>query len=936
MAKIRKAIKTALSENDISRKDFRKKGPGLIDVKKSESELASYKAELNDAKTKYNQSINDLSKKTEEAKKSVKDGIVSDEAQLGWRSAYDNASKLNSDLEKLSEKGNEVINRTNQSLEKVKEYNELGPIKKIKARREFGSEYADKLDDRMEKMPTKTAGKVDTKQGSSLVNATKPNEKMEPMSTLNPEEVNTSQGKSLVTAISENPVAQVTQNEILNTGVKDASSPSQLQQAVQISTEAKKEAEKLEGDIDESLVSQATVSAVPYGSLDTEDAESLASAQAGNTIPTEPTVSVQEKTVIPGDGSTVSNVVATEGPVTPSYTQVGTTQDVEQGIADMYARMNAQIPTAVVEKLGIQDYYPNAGRDIAVGTFSGSRIGSQTIYSGAGALLPMGLYDARKRALADAAKEKKKQLDKFYDVIETAPQYQKAVNESWNAWLNQNLAKHNFDPDKFLSDPNIRREYAKRLSNAKDITYWTTWADNYLKESDKKENYGTAEGIKIAGEIKMAIIDHMDEIASGEKSIKDFVDLDKAKLYGNIIPQLDTVAEQALSAANMGEMPINMRTGLPGMDPEEFAQQRDEFMIKLKSGSLGNDEYLSGFKKFFTGNYEQFIDGLIKSGKFSEEQRDAALNYFAGRMQEQVKLKHEFIKNDQMEAARLAQQQKQWEAEFNYKVEQGQTPWTVQNEMMNKPNPASGKTMQQELLEAKRKGLTGTKLQAYMLRKARERGIANAEWDPALGTLVIKSPASPHESNQFFNINTTNKESFIKLIKVTKVNGKTVKTPVSVPLSEFINDKAASSKYYFTDGSKVTDNDLSAWGDAYRGNKLAIKPSSYESYYGVAGSVTGKQRPVTSTTIKDYDPKRGVNIKNSVGTAYSLVPIEGQPGANNAIVLKGTVFVPADISDPLQRRGADQMFGNDASQFKYTLQGGESSSSSGSMNYQNQ
>ena len=120
MAKIRKAIKTALSENDISRKEFRKKGPGLIDSKKSASELASYRAELNDAKAKYNQSINDLSEKTEEAQKSVKDGVASDEALLGWRSAFDNASNLNSDLKKLSEKGNEVINRTNQSIEKVK------------------------------------------------------------------------------------------------------------------------------------------------------------------------------------------------------------------------------------------------------------------------------------------------------------------------------------------------------------------------------------------------------------------------------------------------------------------------------------------------------------------------------------------------------------------------------------------------------------------------------------------------------------------------------------------------------------------------------------------------------------------------------------------------------------------------------------------------
>lgn len=792
-------------------------------------------------------------------------------------------------------------------------------------------------------------------QGSALVSATKTAEKIKTIDTKNPEKVsltiadkkaskpvdpNTTlgnqgkgiydvsdkpankpvdpdtvlgnQGKALVTAISENPVAQVTQNEILDTGVKDASSPSELNQAVQISTEAKKEAEKLEGDIDDAV------------SQEVQDNEVM-----------QPMPTLKPERVIPGDGSTVSNIVATEGPITPSYTQIANTQDVEQGIADMYARMNAQIPNAVVEKLGVQDYYPNIGREIGVGTFSGSRIGSQTIYSGAGALLPMGLYDARKRALAEAAKEKKKQLDKFYDVIETAPQYQKAVNESWNDWLNQGLAKHNFDPDKFLADPNMRKEYAKRLSNAKDITYWTTWADNYLKDADKKENYATAEGVAIAGQIKMAMIDHMDEIASGQKSLKDFVDLDKAKLYGNIIPQMDIVVKETLSNANLGKMPINMRTGIAGMDPEEFAQQRDEFVMKLKSKTLGKDEYLSGFKKFFTGDYEKIVDGLIESGKFSEEQRDAALDYFAGQMQEQIELKPEFVENDQMEAARLAEERRQFNAEFERKKQEGKTPWTIQNELMSKPNPATGKTMSQELLEARRKGLTGTKLQAYMLRKAREMGIPNAEWDSHLGTVVMRSPVSENEGKNYWPVNTTNKEAFIKLVKVTKVNGKTVKTPVSVPLSEFINDKNATSRYLFSDGSKVTDDDLSAWGNAYKGNRLAIKPSSYESYYGVSGSVTGKQRPVNSTTIRDYDPKRGVNIKNSVGTAYAVTPVEGDPTKQTVSTLKGTIFVPTDINDPLQRRSADGAFGDDANQFKYTLQGGESSSSSGSVNYQN-
>jgi hypothetical protein len=754
------------------------------------------------------------------------------------------------------------------------------------------------------------------------------------------------QGKSLVAAVQQNPVAQVTQNQVLETGVKDASSPSQLQQAVQISSEAKKEAQEMESNVDEAITDAAKVTVAPYGSFDEEDAASMATAQAGNTVPTggTPTINVQEQvTSVPGDGSAVSGVVSTKGEaIKPSYEQMGSTQDVQQGVVDMYAKINEGIPKAVVEKLGIQDYYPNAGRDIAVGTFSGSRIGSQTIYSGAGALLPMGLYDARKRALKEAATEKKKQLDKFFDVIETAPQYSKAVNESWNNWLNDNLAKYNFDADKFLSDPNMRKEYAKRLSNAKDITYWATWADGYLKDADKKENYGTAEGIKIAGEIKMAMMDHMDEIASGEKSLKDFIDIDKAKLYQNIIPQMDLIVKEALDPNRMGKSPINMRTGdVEGkMDPEEFRQQRDQFVIKAKSGTLGKDEYLSGFKKFFTGDYEQVIDGLIESGKFSAEQKDAAMDYFAGQMQEQLEVNPQFVDNDAAEMARIAEDRRQFDLEFERKKEEGKTPWTVQNELMNKPNANTGKNMQQELLEARKKGYTGTQLKTYMLRKAREMGFPNAQWDEHLGTVVMKSPASQYEASNYWNVSTTGQQASIKLFK--KQGDKWV--PFSMPLSDFVADQSAAGKYKFDDGSPVTSEDQNAWKNAWKQNSVAIKPSAYESYYGVSGSGTGIQRPVNSTTIKDYDPKRGVNIKNSVGTGYGYSVLKDEngkiiPGADGQpqytkTALKGTIYTVTDINDETQRRVADGAFGNDAKQFQYTQQGGTSSSSRGSMSSQ--
>ena len=101
----------------------------------------------------------------------------------------------------------------------------------------------------------------------------------------------------------------------------------------------------------------------------------------------------------------------------------GTKKDVEDETIRQAKEEYEEIPTGVIEKLGVQDYYPEIGRDIAVGTFTGSRIGSQTIYSGAGGLLPMGLYDARKRALAETAKKKQAALDKLMTTPDVVPQF---------------------------------------------------------------------------------------------------------------------------------------------------------------------------------------------------------------------------------------------------------------------------------------------------------------------------------------------------------------------------------------------------------------------------------------------------------------------------------------------------------------------------------
>jgi len=206
----------------------------------------------------------------------------------------------------------------------------------------------------------------------------------------------------------------------------------------------------------------------------------------------------------------------------------------------------------------------------------------------------------------------------------------------------------------------------------------------------------------------------------------------------------------------------------------------------------------------------------------------------------------------------------------------------------------------------------------------------------------MKSPASQYESTHYWNVSTTGQQASIKLFK--KQGEKWV--PFSMPLSDFVADQNAAGKYKFDDGSPVTSEDQNAWKNAWKQNSVAIKPSAYESYYGVSGSKTGTQRPVNSTTIKDYDPKRAVNIKNSIGTGYGYTVLKDNngkviPGADGKpqytkTALKGTIYTVTDINDETQRRVADGLFGDDASQMKYTTQGGDYKTSSTNVSYGNE
>jgi len=158
-----------------------------------------------------------------------------------------------------------------------------------------------------------------------------------------------------------------------------------------------------------------------------------------------------------GDGSTISNVVKTNTQDRPKAEEYYSKADFEREIMKQAQNDNQIAPALAVEKLGLEDYYPNIGKNIAVGSYSGKYLGSATIFAAPGMRLPMGLIDARKRAIAEAAKSKQVAMDKLYEIPDTALQYQDAFQSDYIDWISKGLDEAG-GYDGFISNPENRKE----------------------------------------------------------------------------------------------------------------------------------------------------------------------------------------------------------------------------------------------------------------------------------------------------------------------------------------------------------------------------------------------------------------------------------------------------------------------------------------------
>lgn len=337
-----------------------------------------------------------------------------------------------------------------------------------------------------------------------------------------------------------------------------------------------------------------------------------------------------------GSGASVVEVMD-KAPAGPEWTSVVPTGQQYQApsreeIYEQARQAKVKAPNLVIEKLGLQDYYPEAGRNIAVGTFTGSRIGSQTIYSGAGGLLPLGLYDARKRAIATEIKKKEAIMDQLKEMPDIAKQFKPYYSEKYMDFLSPWM-------DAFKDKP---EELMRNTDFLKGVRQYQAIGENFLKvDADLKEfealvnpgdkgaekggygAYATPAMLEILHKFKAGMLPgNIEEYFDGTKNISDLTKTVQAMPNGYKI-----IGDQmkVLLANDQVERVIKPKEG-EEVDWTKAKQEIDGIAQQVKDGSSDYESYLTVVKKYYDIDTkalaEQFVEGNSLNALTDKEKKE--------------------------------------------------------------------------------------------------------------------------------------------------------------------------------------------------------------------------------------------------------------------------------------------------------------------------
>ena len=325
---------------------------------------------------------------------------------------------------------------------------------------------------------------------------------------------------------------------------------------------------------------------------------------------------------------------------TDTYVTEGFEPEAKEDIVSRAANAAKQkAPQLAIEKLGVQDYYPEIGRDIAVGNFSGSYAGSRTIFSGAGGLLPLGLYDARKRAIASEIKRKEALMDQLKEMPDIAKQYKPAFAQNFYNGLMDYVDAYKDNPEGLASDPG----YLKFMSTQKGVAENFSKTSAYLKDLEDKivdpktgqpAAWVTKDMLQIINNVKTGMVPgEIEDYFSGKKNIAKV--LNTVRALPNALKQGDEIVKTLIKDGAI-ERAINLKTG-KDFNPEEL-EDLNNLVQKLNSPSPDYEVFSELKRKFYDFNLDKVAEEWVnnnmadQSDKTKEEVKKSMASYMFEQM----------------------------------------------------------------------------------------------------------------------------------------------------------------------------------------------------------------------------------------------------------------------------------------------------------------
>lgn len=288
--------------------------------------------------------------------------------------------------------------------------------------------------------------------------------------------------------------------------------------------------------------------------------------------------------------------IVRDGDEAISYDRFASVDDVRRDIDKQAKKAGVKIPSVIVDQLGVSDYYPNINQSIAVGSYSGKYLGSATIFAAPGMTLPMGLYDARKRALRDAAVKRQESIDKILEFADAPEQFDVQYKDYAIRQMYKHLERNNWDPKAFNRDVEAVSEMNRLRSLAKEFTNADKIVDDLITQVTGKDggegNWIPEEVAQFINEYRSGKLNDFESFLEGKRKVSTY--LDGLQSYANGTKWADGMLSKWKSGEV--EVPISLKSGVELND--QNIKEINDAIVKAKSGA-GYDAWMSVQKKYF-------------------------------------------------------------------------------------------------------------------------------------------------------------------------------------------------------------------------------------------------------------------------------------------------------------------------------------------------